>query len=67
MTFRELRRLKNHSQESLAKAADVSLSSVVRLDEQKMGPRGPHPTTVTKVAGALGKTPEELRTIIEKK
>ncbi len=66
MTFRRARQLANYSQESLARAADVSLSTIVRLDQRHRRPYGPHPTTVTKVATALGKTAEELRAIIER-
>lgn len=55
--LRQLRRSRGLSQRDLAELAGVSPGTVFRLEN---GLRGAYPTTMTKLASALGVQPKEL-------
>lgn len=55
--LKAVRRRKALSQQQLAERAKVNRSTISRLEN---GVKEPFPTTVRKLAGALGVTPEEL-------
>jgi len=56
-TVRRLRELRALSQRELAARANLSVTTVNRIE---LGQRKPMPRTVRKLAEALGVTPEEL-------
>ena len=57
MGLRELRRRKLLSQRELAQLAGVSPTTVINIEAGKIQP---HPSTLRKLAEALGISPEEM-------
>jgi transcriptional regulator with XRE-family HTH domain len=55
-----LRRERGWSQELLAKRAGVALQTMIRIERDEVGPRGPNLRAVMLLASELGVTPEEL-------
>jgi transcriptional regulator with XRE-family HTH domain len=56
-SVRELRVGKFMTQEELARAAEISLRQLVRIESNEVGPRF---STIRKLAGVLGVEPSEL-------
>src|SRR5688572_19468504 len=55
-----LRRERGWSQERLAKRAGVALQTMVRIERDEVGPRGPNLRAVMLLARELGVTPDDL-------